>query len=268
MEAIAVFVDDRSDCVDEGLLALALEGVLARSAAVSVSVDSTADDRAVDVRVGRGGRVAWTKHFDLKAADCPSSAEAIAQSIRAGLAPLPGWLVDGDSRSGWTVEVPFSASIGADAQTDARFGAGARLAFGMGPGAVLTGVAAEYGTETPVSIGTAQVAELVAEVGWDQRLNHGPWSLVGGVRGGPVVSWGSGFIADYWELSPTVGLFLGCGFTPAPNLRIAGAVRANLVRVEPTAGQTDVRVPRSVPEPWVRLDLSVSPRFARKGGGE
>ncbi len=264
MDHVAVFVEDAAHCVDASLLAEAVDSVLVAPAAVHVSVTAVGDTRSLDIRVGRGGRVAWAKRFDLVAADCPQAPEAIAGSIRAGLGDLPGWLRGGEARSSWGIDVPLTITLGMGEPVEARFGVGGRALADVGPGRLILGVAAEVGTPFPAADGVASVAEAAAELGWGVEPASGRWSLLGGMRAGPALSWGSGFVQDEMGVAPVAALWLSCGYRPTPSWLLAAGLRANIVRLAATSGRVTGPGGTVVPEPWVRLDLSVSPRFRKR----
>lgn len=264
MEHVAVFVDDSASCVDASLLAEAVDGVLRAPAAVRVTVTALGSARTLDVRVGRGGRVAWSKRFDLVAADCPTAPEAIAGSIRAGLADLPGWLRGNESAAAWGVDVPLTASLGVASTVEARFGLGGRAILDVGPGHLVLGLAAEVGTGVPLDMGTAYLGAAAGELGWGFEPSGSRWTVLGGVRGGPAVSWGSGFVRDEIGLAPEVSLWVQGGYRATENLLISVGVRGNLVRVRSSAGPANDPNEAVVSEPWMRLEAAITPRFRKK----
>lgn len=264
MEHVAVFVDDSASCVDASLLAEAVDGVLRAPAAVHVAVTALGTGRTLEIRVGRGGRVAWSKRFDLVSADCPTAPEAIASSIRAGLADLPGWLRTGDAASSWGIDLPLTASLGVGAPLEARFGFGGRASVVLGTGRLLLGLAAEVGTPMTVGDGSAHTGAVAAELGWGMEPTGSAWILQGGVRAGPALSWGSGFVHDETGLSPEVALWFQGGHRATESLLISLGLRGNLVRVAPAYGPANGPETVIVPGPWVRLELGLVPRFRKK----
>lgn len=265
MEHVAVFVDDSADCVDASLLSEAVEGVLRSPAAVHVSVAAVGNERSLDVRVGRGGRVAWTKQFDIVAADCPTAPEAIAESIRAGLADLPAWWWGPEAGGGWEIQVPLTASLGLGEPVEARFGLGGRAAVDVGAGRVILGLASEVGTAVPVDLGVAHAAGGAVEAGWGLHLPGLAWALEAGVRVGPTLIWGDAFVDDSAGLAPTAALWLDCAVPVGEHLRVSAGLRGNVVRAAARATQPGNDRGTLVPEPWIRLQLAIAPRFHKKG---
>lgn len=264
MDHVAVFVDDTSSCVDASLLAEAVDGVLRAPAAVHVTVTAAGHARTLAVRVGRGGGIAWAKQFDVVNADCPAAPEAIAGSIRAGLADLPGWLRGSEAPERWGIDLPLTASLGVGQPVEARFGVGGRALLPVGGGRLLLGLAAEVGTGVPLNVGTAQIGAVVAELGWSLEPVDSPWLVQGGVRAGPALTWGSGFVHDELALAPSAALWAQGGLHAGENLLISLGLRGNLVRVEAAVGSPNEPERAVVREPWVRLDLSLTPRFQKK----
>lgn len=259
-----MFVDDPAGCVDGSLLAEAVDGVLRSPAAVRVSVATVGGARTLDVQVGRGGRVAWSKRFDVVAADCPTAPEAIAGSIRAGLGDLPGWFTRAEPAGSWEVQLPLTASLGVGEPVEARFGLGGRASVTVGAGAVLVGLAAEVGTAVPVDLGVAHTAGAAVEAGWGLDLAGSKWVLQGGFRAGPTVLWGDAFVHNEVGLAPSAALWLQCAVPAGETLLVSAGLRANVVRVAAKAGEPTGRQGTLVPEPWIRLDLAVAPRFHKK----
>ena len=244
--------------MDAGLLAEELADVILPPSVVHVRVDAIDHARTVAVNVGRGGAAVWSKRFDLVVSDCPAAPQAIGGSIRSGLAPLPGWLVGGTPDSSWTIDVPVTLSVGVGEPVEARMGIGGRTVLDVGACCLVIGLAGELGTPTALSSGSAQIAEVAAELGWALEPPRARFSIMAGVRAGPALSWGAGFAKNTSDLAPFAALWLSAGFHPSQRWILAAGVRANLVRLAPSAGDA---AGQPVPESWFRAEFSVVPRF-------
>ncbi len=150
---------------------------------LTVGVGARDRERIAHVDARHRHRSVWQRRFTASVDDCPVLAEAIALSLEAGLAALPGWELE-LPRARWIGSVlaelrPLERAVGLGAGLE-RLGAG---------GAGLR-VGAELRSGLPLDVGTgaASLTELTVSV--TPVVAAGRWWFTAGAAAG--IGWASG----------------------------------------------------------------------------